>query len=56
MNWLKSTSVIGILTALAGVITSPDVLAILPPKVATVLTAIGAALGAFGIRRRLPAP
>ena len=56
MKWIRSTTVIGVLTALAGVITSPDVLAILPPKVTTIATAVGAALAAFGIRRRLPAP
>ena len=55
-KWFRSTTVIGVLTSLAGVLASPDVLALLPPKVTTIATAVGAALAAFGIRRRLPNP
>lgn len=56
LRWFRSSTVVGIVTGLTGVISSPDVLALLPPKYATLLTALGAALAAFGIRRKLPAP
>lgn len=57
MNDIKKmlgTTGAGLATGLAGVIASPDVLALLPVKYSTILTALGAVLAAFGIRRRLP--
>lgn len=55
-NWLKSTTVLGILGGIATVLASPDFLAVIPAKYVPLAGSICAALAFFGIRRRLPAP
>jgi hypothetical protein len=44
----------GVVAGVTGVLASPDVLAVVPPKTAAILKAIGAVLVIFGLRRRLP--
>lgn len=51
---LKGITGAGIAGALATLIASPDVLAILPAKYVTIANTVSAVLVAFGIRRRLP--
>lgn len=46
----KSKTVWGAVLAVIGYLSDPNVLAVLPPKVAAILTAIGIVLGAVGAR------
>lgn len=52
--WYKSLTVQGAVTAGLAIILSPDVLAVVPPKVASVFTVLGAVATAIGLRRALP--
>lgn len=47
---LKSKTVWGVLIAVLGFLSQPEVLALLPEKIAAIVIAIGTVLGAFGIR------
>lgn len=50
ISWLKSKTLWGTLLAVFGYLSQTDVLAVLPVKVAAVVTSIGAVLAAVGIR------
>lgn len=52
-NLIKSNTIWGVLTAVFGYLSSPDVLAILPPKVAAVVTGLGIIWGAVGARNAI---
>ena len=47
---LKSKTVWGVIIAVVGFLSQPEVLALLPEKAAAVIIAIGTVLGAFGLR------
>jgi hypothetical protein len=47
---LKSKTVWGVIIAVLGFLSQPQVLALLPEKVGAIIIAIGTVLGAFGIR------
>lgn len=49
-NVFKSKTVWGALIAVIGYLLQPDVLAVLPGTVASIVTAIGALLSAIGLR------
>ncbi len=53
-RWLKSLTLAGCLGGIATVVTSPDLLAILPAKYVPLAGTISGVLVALGIRRRLP--
>lgn len=51
MNWkLGWKSIVGAVLVFLGEITKPEVLAVLSPKVAGILTGVGAFLAIFGLR------
>lgn len=47
---VKSKTLWGTLLAVLGFLSQPSVLAVLPEKVAAVITAVGVVLGVFGLR------
>ncbi len=50
VNLLKTRTVLGAVLAVIGYLAQPEVLAVLPAKVASVVTAIGLVLSAIGVR------
>ena len=55
-NLFASNTIRGVLLAIIGFLTQPSVLGILPAKVAAIITAIGALLGAIGLRNAIAGP
>ena len=55
-NPIKSWSIWGVLTVVVGYMLQPDVLAILPDKVSSVVMALGAILAALGFRNAATMP
>jgi hypothetical protein len=52
-NLFKSKTVWGVLIAVFGYLADPGVLAVLPPKVAAIITGLGIILGAVGAREAI---
>ncbi len=50
MGLLKTRSVLGVILAVIGYLAQPEVLAVLPAKVASIVTAIGLVVSAIGLR------
>lgn len=52
--WYKSSAIKGALLAGLGALMSPQVLSILPPKIASGVVVVGAVTSAIGLRKALP--
>lgn len=55
MNVIKTRTVLGAVLAVIGYLAQPEVLAVLPAKVAAIVTAIGIILGTIGARAAIAA-
>jgi len=53
-KFLKGFTGAGLLTGLVSLLASPEIMAVVPEKYATIGKAVAAALVIVGIRRRLP--
>jgi hypothetical protein len=53
-TFLKGFTGAGLLTGLVSLLASPEIMAVVPEKYATIGKAVAAALVIVGIRRRLP--
>lgn len=52
-HWLTGKTVLGALTTAAGIVSQPDVLALLPHKAASVVTVVGGVLTVIGARHAI---
>ena len=50
-HWWQSATIKGALVAALGYILSPEVVAVLPPKVANIVVVVGALASVIGLRR-----
>lgn len=50
ISWLKSKTFWGVIIAILGVLSDPTILAFFPANVGHIITVIGAALAALGLR------